>query len=53
VNDSVKAIKGLKTPHDINVVINYEESHKNRSSVVSAAQTQLAALAKEAVGVDS
>jgi hypothetical protein len=53
VNDAVKAIKQLKTPHDINVVIHYEESHKNRSSVVSAAQTQLASLAKEAVGVDS
>ena len=53
VNDAVKAIKGLDTPRDINVVIHYEESHKNRSSVVSAAQTQLASLAKEAVGVDS
>jgi hypothetical protein len=53
VNDAVKAIKQLKTPHDINVVIHYEETHKNRSNVASAAQTQLAALAKEAVGVDS
>jgi hypothetical protein len=35
------------------VVISYEETHKNRSNVVSAAQTQLASLAKEAVGVDS
>jgi hypothetical protein len=35
------------------VVIHYEESHKNRSSVASAAQTQLASLAKEAVGVDA
>jgi bacterioferritin (cytochrome b1) len=53
VQDAVKAIKGLKTPHDINVVIRYEESHKNRSNVASAAQTQLASIAKEAVGVDS
>jgi hypothetical protein len=53
VGDAIKAIKGLKTPQDINVVINYEESHKNRSNVASAAQTQLAALAKEAVGVTS
>src|SRR5919107_4921133 len=53
VGDAVKAIKGLRTPHDINVVIRYEETHKNRSNVASAAQTQLAALAKEAVGVDS
>jgi hypothetical protein len=49
--DAIKAIKQLKTAHDINVVIRYEETHKNRSSVVNAAQTQLAALAKEAVGV--
>jgi DNA-binding ferritin-like protein len=53
VNDAVKAIKQLKTPRDINMVIHYEESHKNRSNVASAAQTQLAALAKEAVGVTS
>jgi hypothetical protein len=53
VADAVKAIKGLKEPRDIRVVIRYEETHKNRSNVVSAAQTQLASLAKEAVGVDS
>ena len=34
------------------MVIRYEETHKDRSNVVSAAQTQLADLAKEAVGVD-
>ena len=53
VADAIKAIKGLKTPHDINVVIHYEETHKDRSNVASAAQTQLADLAKEAVGVSS
>lgn len=53
VGDAVKAVKGLTTPRDIHVVVHYEESHKDRSSVVSAAQTQLAALAKEAVGVSS
>ncbi|MET0764170.1 MAG: ferritin-like domain-containing protein [Blastococcus sp.] len=53
VNDAVKAIKALKTPHDIRVVIRYEETHKDRSNVASAAQTQLAALAKEAVGISS
>src|SRR3954464_15678778 len=51
--DAVKAVKQLKTPHDINVIIRYEETHKNRSHIASAAQTQLAALAKEAVGVPS
>jgi hypothetical protein len=49
--DAVKAVKQLKTPHDINVVIRYEETHKARANVSSAAQTQLAALAKEAVGI--
>jgi hypothetical protein len=49
--DAVKAVKELKTAHDINVVIRYEETHKNRSNVASAAQTQLASLAKDAVGV--
>jgi hypothetical protein len=53
VSDAVKAIKGLKEPHDIRVVIRYEETHKGRANVASAAQTQLAALAKEAVGVSS
>ena len=51
--DAVKAIKQLDTPHDIRVIIRYEETHKNRSSLVSAAQTRLADLAKEAVGVPS
>ncbi len=51
--DAVKAIKELRTPHDINVVIRYEETHKQRSNVASAAQTRLADLAKEAVGVSS
>ncbi len=53
VADAIKAIKGLTTPKDLHVVIHYEEAHKNRSSVVSATQTQLADLAKEAVGVSS
>jgi hypothetical protein len=53
VAEAIKAIKGLKEPKDIHVVINYEEAHKNRSNVASAAQTQLADLAKEAVGVSS
>jgi hypothetical protein len=51
--DAVKAIKQLDTPHDIRVIIRYEETHKSRSSLVSAAQTRLADLAKEAVGVSS
>ena len=53
VGDAVKAIKNLKDAHDIRVVIRYEETRKDRSNVVSAAQTQLAELAKDAVGVSS
>src|SRR3712207_5227174 len=30
VGDAVKAIKGLKEPHDIRVIIRYEETHKSR-----------------------
>ena len=53
VADAIKAIKGLTEPRDIRVIISYEEAHKSRANVASAAQTQLASLAKEAVGVDS
>ena len=49
--DAIKAVKELKSAHDVRVVLRYEETHKNRTSVVNATQTQLAALAKEAVGV--
>jgi hypothetical protein len=49
--DAAKAVKELTSAHDVRVIIRYEETHKNRSSVVSAAQTAVAALAKEAVGI--
>lgn len=51
VNDAVAAIKDLGVPNDVRVVIAYEEAHKNRQGVVSAAQTRVAAIAKEAVGI--
>ena len=51
--DAAKAVKALREPHDIRVIIRYEETHKNRPSVVSAAQTALKDVAKEAVGVQS
>ena len=53
VADAVKAVKNLKDAHDIRVVIRYEETHKDRANVVSTAQTTLADLAKDAVGVSS
>ncbi|WP_299957401.1 ferritin-like domain-containing protein [uncultured Modestobacter sp.] len=46
-----KAVRELDDPQQVNAVIRYEEAHKARSSVVSATQTRLAALAKEAVGI--
>ena len=49
--DAITAIKKLDTAADVRAVVAYEENHKNRSSVVSAAQTRVAAIAKDAVGV--
>ena len=49
--DAAKAVKGLTSAHDVRVIIRYEETHKKRSSVISAAQTAVAGLAKEAVGI--
>lgn len=51
VNDAVTAIRELTVPKDVRVVIAYEEAHKGRQGVVSAAQTRVAAIAKEAVGI--
>jgi len=47
----VKAVKALEDAQDIRTIIRYEETHKARAGVISATQTRLAALAKEAVGV--
>jgi hypothetical protein len=49
--DAIKAVKGLTSAHDVRVIIRYEETHKQRASVISAAQTTVAGLAKEAVGI--
>lgn len=46
---AITAIKKLERPEDVRAVIAYEQAHKNRASVVSAAQTRLAALAKAVV----
>ncbi|GAA4924183.1 hypothetical protein EV188_105248 [Actinomycetospora succinea] len=51
VNDAVAKIKQLSDIEDLNKVIVYEEANKNRSGVVSAAQTRHAALAQELVGI--
>jgi hypothetical protein len=49
--DIAKAVKELDRAEDVRTVIRYEETHKARASVVSAAQAQVARLAKEAVGI--
>ncbi|BBY51040.1 hypothetical protein MARA_45080 [Mycolicibacterium arabiense] len=51
VSSAVAAVKDLTDPSDIRAVIAYEEQHKNRASVVSAAQTRVAEIAREVVGV--
>lgn len=50
-DDAVAAIKKLDRVADVNTIISYEEANKDRRSVVSAAQTRHADLAKEVVGV--
>lgn len=49
---AIAAIRGLTSADDVQTMIRWEETHRNRSSVVSAAQTRYAAIAKQAVGVD-
>jgi len=51
ITDAVTAVKKLTKPEDLRAVIGYEESHKNRSGVISATQTQLAAVAKDVAGI--
>lgn len=48
----VSAVKDLKDAADIRVIVAYEEAHRNRQRVVSAAQTRLAAIAQEAIGLN-
>lgn len=51
VNDAAHAVKDLTDPADIRTLVAYEEAHKNRQRVVSAAQTRLAAIAQNVVGI--
>jgi hypothetical protein len=51
VTQAVSAVKELADPADLRVVIAYEEQHKNRQGVVSAAQVRVADIAREVVGV--
>ena len=51
VQDAVTAAKKLDAPEEVQAIIRYEEKHKNRSGVVSAAHTRHADIAKTAIGV--
>jgi len=51
VTDAVAAVKDLNDPEDLRAIIAYEEAHKNRQRIVSAAQTRVAAIAQEVVGI--
>lgn len=51
INEAVAAVKELTEPADIRVTIAFEEFHKNRQRVVSAAQARLSAIAQEIVGI--
>ncbi|MDQ6840569.1 MAG: ferritin-like domain-containing protein [Actinomycetota bacterium] len=51
ISDAVAAINKLTDPEDIRAILAYEEANKGRNGVVSATQTQLASVAKEAVGI--
>jgi len=46
-----EAVEQLRTPEEVRTVIRYEETHRARTSVVSAVQARPAELAKEALGV--
>ena len=52
VADAVAAVRELQSAADLRAIIAYEEAHKNRQRVVSAAQTRVAAIAQEIVGID-
>ena len=53
VADAVAAVKELTDPADIRAIVAYEEAHKDRARVVSAAQTRLADIAQEVVGIST
>ncbi len=51
VAEAVAAVKELAEPAEVRAIVAYEEAHKNRQGVVSAAQTRLAAIAQEVAGL--
>jgi len=51
VSEAVSGIKALTNPAEVRAILAYEEAHKARQGVVSAAQTRIAAIAQEVVGI--
>jgi hypothetical protein len=51
VTEAVNAIKGLTDSADVRAILAYEEAHKQRQGVISAAQTRVAHIAQEVVGI--
>jgi hypothetical protein len=51
VSEAVAEVKALTAPADVRAILAYEEANKNRQGVVSAAQTRVAAIAQEVVGI--
>lgn len=45
---AIAAVRGLVKPDDLRAVLAFEENHKNRAGVVSAAQTRYASVARDA-----
>ncbi len=52
VSGAVATVKDLTSTSDVRAIIAYEEANKNRQRVVSAAQTHVAAIAQEVVGIN-
>jgi hypothetical protein len=51
VSEAAAAVKELTSPSAVRAIIAYEEANKNRQRVVSAAQTRVAAIAQDVVGI--
>ena len=51
--NAIARIRELDSVADVRAIVTYEETHKARANVVSAAQTRVAAIAKQVAGVSS
>ncbi len=49
--EAITRIKELDDTDEVRAIVRYEEAHKDRAGVVSAAQARVAAIAREAAGV--